>query len=235
MPKVLVVDDEPNMRLDIKDNLEFESYEVELAEDGLQGLAKVRTEQYDLVVLDVMMPNMSGFDVCREMRKAGIQTPIIFLTAKGEEIDKVIGLELGADDYITKPFSLREFLARVKSVLRRTSSVQNTAEEATQKSSFITIGRLQVNFEQYEGIVGGARVKMSHKEFEILHDLHQHANQVVSRYDLLDRVWGYQSHPTTRTVDNFILRLRQKIEENSNDPKIILTVHGVGYKLISEK
>lgn len=232
MPKVLVVDDEPNMRLGIKDNLEFESYEVDLAEDGLQGLAKAKASHYDLVVLDVMMPNMSGFDVCREMRKSGVLTPIIFLTAKGEEIDKVIGLELGADDYITKPFSLREFLARVKSVLRRTNTAPNHPPETTANTAEISIGKLTVNFDQYEAILDGDRVKMSHKEFEILHDLYDHANQVVSRYDLLDRVWGYQSHPTTRTVDNFILRLRQKIEENSNDPKIILTVHGVGYKLI---
>lgn len=232
MPKILVVDDEPNMRLGIKDNLEFESYEVDLAEDGEQGLNKTRSSDYDLVVLDVMMPKMSGFDVCREMRKDGNQTPIIFLTAKGEEIDKVIGLELGADDYITKPFSLREFLARVKSVLRRTSKQSERKPEPDKNNKTWTIGQLEVNFEQYTAHVAGKAVKMSHKEYEILNDLCTNANQVVSRYDLLDRVWGYQSHPTTRTVDNFILRLRQKIEENPNDPKIILTVHGVGYKLI---
>ena len=232
MAKILVVDDEPNMRLGIKDNLEFEDYDVDLAVDGAQGLEMLKNTSYDLVVLDVMMPKLSGFDVCKEMRKENIQTPIIFLTAKGEEIDKVIGLELGADDYITKPFSLREFLARVKAVLRRVSKTSTEDIQKDESSSVVTIGQLSVNFDQYEANVGGESIKMSHKEYEILHDLYEHANQVVSRYDLLDRVWGYNSHPTTRTVDNFILRLRQKIEVNPNDPKIILTVHGIGYKLI---
>ena len=174
-----------------------------------------------------MLPEMSGFDVCKVARKEGINTPIILLTAKGEEIDKVLGLELGADDYITKPFSLRELLARIKAILRR--STESSPE--TDKSE-IQIGKLKVNFTNYTALEGEKAVKMSHKEFEIINYLLNHKNEVVSRDDLMTEVWGYDYDITTRTVDNFILKLRQKIEQNPNDPKIILTVHGVGYKLI---
>jgi len=228
MSRILIVEDEPAMRMGLKDNFEFEGYEVEMAIDGQEGLDKVSSGSFDLIVLDVMMPKMSGFDVCKALRKMGILTPIIFLTAKSEEIDKVLGLELGADDYLTKPFSLRELLARVKAILRRTES---------QKSSSATtgvaqLGRLSVDLEQYTATQEGEAVRMSHKEYEILQYLIEKKNEVVSRYDLLNKVWGYESQPTTRTVDNFILRLRQRIEENPNDPKVILTVHGVGYKMI---
>lgn len=227
MAKILVVEDEMHMRIGLKDNLEFESFEVDLAEDGQKGLDLLEKNSYDLILLDVMMPKMSGFDVCKQARKSGVTTPIIFLTAKGEEIDKVLGLELGADDYITKPFSLRELVARVKAVLRRTG---NDPEEITIKKALV--GKLDIDFQHYEAKVDGTSVKMSHKEFETLHYLLLHKNEVVSRYQLLEDVWGYESQPTTRTIDNFILKLRQKIEDNPNDPKIILTVHGVGYKLL---
>ena len=227
MSKILIVEDEPAMRLGLKDNLEFESYQVELAIDGAEGLKKATASQYDLIILDVMMPKMSGFDVCKAMRKAGVLTPIIFLTAKSEEIDKVLGLELGADDYLTKPFSLKELIARVKAILRRSqgSSDKNLKGE-------VSIGNLTVDFGQFVARTHEGEVRMSHKEFEILQYLMEHTNEVVSRYDLLNKVWGYESQPTTRTVDNFILRLRQRIEENPNEPRHILTVHGVGYKLL---
>lgn len=228
MAKILVVEDEPNMQIGLQDNLEFESFEVTLAKDGQEGLDQLLNHTFDLVLLDVMMPKMSGFDVCKAARKEGVKTPIIFLTAKGEEIDKVLGLELGADDYITKPFSIRELVARVKAVLRRT---EGTAE-ASEGPKTLEIGRLKVDFTRYEASSGGEEVKMSHKEFEVLLYLHKHLNEIVSRYQLLEDVWGYDATPTTRTVDNFILKLRQKIEENPNDPKFILTVHGAGYKLI---
>ena len=227
MPRILIVEDEPAMRLGLKDNLEFESYEVELAIDGQEGLAKIRNGTFDLVILDVMMPKMSGFDVCKAMRKMGVITPIIFLTAKSEEIDKVLGLELGADDYLTKPFSLRELIARVKAILRRIKT-----PEAQPSSGPVTIGNLTIDFTQFMARNQEGDVRMSHKEYEILQYLLEHKNEVVSRYDLLNKVWGYESQPTTRTVDNFILRLRQRIEENPNEPKYILTVHGVGYKFI---
>ena len=228
MSRILIVEDEPSMRLGLKDNLEFESYEVELAIDGSEGLDKASKGTYDLIILDVMMPKMSGFDVCKALRKAGDTTPVIFLTAKSEEIDKVLGLELGADDYLTKPFSLRELIARVKAILRRIAVPAPTTHVGAAQ-----IGGLTVDFSSFTASNAEGDVRMSHKEYEILEYLLEHKNEAVSRYDLLNKVWGYESQPTTRTVDNFILRLRQRIEENHNDPKHIITVHGVGYKLIS--
>ncbi len=227
MSKILVVDDEQNMRTGLKDNLEFEGYDVETANDGEQGLKKILENNYNLIILDVMMPKKSGFDVCKEVRKAGITTPIILLTAKGEEIDKVVGLELGADDYVTKPFSLRELLARVKAILRRGENL--VMNESARE---IKIGKLEINFNGYKATSKNRDVQMSHKEFEILHHLWKHRNSTVSRDDLLTEIWGYDENPATRTVDNFILKLRQKIEVDSNHPQIILTVHGIGYKLV---
>ena len=227
MSKILIVEDEPNMRLGLKDNLEFEGYEVNLAEDGETGLKHILEGNYSLVLLDVMLPKISGYDICKTVRKSGNDIPIILLTAKGEEIDKVLGLELGADDYVTKPFSLRELLARIKAVLRR-------AEERSEvkNKDFIKIGRVEVNFSSYNAFENGNAVQMSHKEFEILSFLWSRKNSTVSRDDLLTNVWGYDENPTTRTVDNFILKLRQKVEKDFNHPQIILTVHGIGYKLI---
>ena len=228
MANILIVEDEPAMRMGLKDNLEFESYDVEVALDGADGLEKIKNGTFDLIILDVMMPKLSGFDVCKAVRKMGVMTPIIFLTAKSEEIDKVLGLELGADDYLTKPFSLRELIARVKAILRRSSAASAPASAGGTHQ----IGKLEVDLEQYTASAAGESIRMSHKEYEILQFLVENKNDVVSRYDLLNKVWGYDSQPTTRTVDNFILRLRQRIEENPNDPKVILTVHGVGYKMI---
>lgn len=225
--RILVVEDEPDMQSGIKDNLEFEGYEVDTASDGQEGLHKISHNQYNLVLLDVMLPHISGFDVCKKARQNNIETPIIFLTAKGEEIDKVIGLESGGDDYLTKPFSLRELLARVKAVLRRTD------KQPTASLSAITIGNLSVDFSTYTATVKGKEVKMTSKEFEILQYLLKHKNATISRDSLLDNVWGYDFQPTARTIDNFILKLRQKIEDNPNDPQIIITIHGMGYRLLS--
>ena len=234
MANILIVEDELHMRMGLKDNLEFEGYKVELAEDGEKGLQKIQQGAFDLIVLDAMMPKMSGFDVCRQARKQGVKTPIIFLTAKGEEIDKVLGLELGADDYMTKPFSLRELMARVKAILRRTEGPFGHGAGSPPPIEKAVIGRLRLDFRHYEAFEGDTPVKLSHKEFDILKFLLSFKNEVVSRYKLLEDVWGYEAQPTTRTVDNFILKLRQKIEANPNDPKVILTVHGIGYKLIAE-
>ena len=228
MKKILIVDDEPSMREGLADNLEFEGYQTEMAANGKEGLDMIMSRKYDLVVLDVMMPEMSGFDVCKELRKRNIAVPVILLTAKGEEIDKVLGLELGADDYITKPFSLRELIARIKAILRRAQP--STSSEHTEK--YVTIGLMQVDFTNYKAKVEDKEVKLSHREFEILHFLWDHKQEVVSRDDLLKNIWEYDEFPTTRTVDNFILKLRQKIEKNYNTPEIIITVHGVGYKLL---
>ena len=225
---ILIVEDEPNMRLGLKDNLEFEGYSVDLAEDGVEGLDKILKKSYDLIIMDVMMPKMSGLDACKKAREAGVEAPILLLTAKSEEIDKVIGLELGADDYVTKPFSLRELLARIKAILRRV-----TLKKEPGKTSETKIGRLTVNFDTYTSHDQNGQVRMSHKEYAILQYLMSRKNETVSRYDLLEKVWGYEESPTTRTVDNFIVKLRQKVEADPNDPKLILTVHGTGYKLIA--
>lgn len=227
MIKILIAEDELPMLQGLKDNLEYEGYEVETTTNGTDGLKKLMTNQYHLALLDVMMPENSGFDVCREARTKGNKTPIIMLTAKAEEIDKVLGLEFGADDYITKPFSLRELLARIRAVLRRTGEDFPSSEDEVHQ-----IGRMQVNFNAYTATVDGVEVKLSYKEFEILHYLHAHRNETVDRDDLLDEIWGPDYQPTSRTIDNFILKLRQKVEKDSNDPKIILTVHGIGYKMV---
>ncbi len=226
MAKLLIIEDEPSMQLGLKDNMELEGYLVETASDGEEGLSKIKTNSFDLVLLDVMLPKLSGFDVCKAARSVGISTPIVLLTARGEEIDKILGLEFGADDYITKPFSVRELLARVKAILRR-SQLQPVKDSAR-----TTIGRLNIDFESFYATENQIEIKLSHKEFEILSYLNQHKNQVVSRYDLLEKVWGYDEQPTTRTVDNFVVRLRQKVELNPNQPRVILTVHGTGYKLV---
>jgi DNA-binding response OmpR family regulator len=227
MANILIVEDEPAMQLGLKDNLQFEGYSVTVASDGQSGLDSILTNQFDLVLLDVMLPNMSGFDVCKNARSKGIDTPIILLTARGEEIDKVLGLELGADDYMTKPFSVRELLARIKANLRRTGAL-------SKKDEYVAFGKLTIQFEAYNVTsADDPDIKLSHKEFEILKYLYDNKNKVVSRYDLLEKIWGYDEQPTTRTVDNFIARLRQKIEEDHNHPKVILTVHGIGYKLLT--
>jgi DNA-binding response OmpR family regulator len=228
MKKILIVEDELNMVNGLKDNLEFEGYEVDTAMEGNSGLQKIQHNRYDLILLDVMLPEVSGFDICKTVRKEGINTPIILLTAKGEEIDKVLGLELGADDYITKPFSLRELLAMIKTILRRAPIVK----EGTVEPEFIRIGNIKVNFKSYQALEGTNEIKMSYKEFGILHYLYMNAGKIIQRDDLMSDVWGIEYDISTRTVDNFILKLRQKIEVDPNNPKIILTVHGIGYKMI---
>jgi DNA-binding response OmpR family regulator len=225
-PKILVVEDEPHMSRGLRDNLEFDGYEVKTSENGVLGLNLILNETFDLILLDVMMPEMSGLDVCKRARAAGVDTPIIFLTAKGEEIDKVVGLELGSDDYITKPFSVRELLARVKAILRRRApSSEKTRDQ-------VRIGKLSINLAAFTAEDSTGEVKMSHKEFAIIKYLLENKNKIISRHDLLENVWGYEETPTTRTVDNFIVKLRHKIEEDPNAPRVILTVHGTGYKLI---
>lgn len=226
MTKILLVEDEPKMQQVIKDNLELEGYEIDISGDGKTGLQKLLNNSYALVLLDVMLPEMSGFDVCKQARQKGILTPVIFLTAKGEEIDKVLGLELGADDYITKPFGLRELLARAKAVLRRSEG------SAGGMSEKMVLGSVEIDFKTYNANRAGTNLQMTPKEFEILRFLWQHRNQTVSRDQLLTNVWGYDETLSTRTIDNFILKLRQKIEEDPARPKFIITIHGVGYKLL---
>lgn len=224
MSKILIIEDEEAMLAGLRDNLEFEGYEVETAARGDEGYKKLKEGRYDLVLLDVMLPGISGFDICKKTRNDGNETPIILLTARGEELDKVLGLEIGADDYVTKPFSLRELLARIKTILRRSARVTSETQKWNE------IGQLRVSFENFEAFINDEPVKMSHKEFEILHYLYRHKGKIVTRDDLLDEVWGMDYQPTARTVDNFILRLRNKI--NTSEEQHIVTVHGLGYKLI---
>ncbi len=227
MAHILIVEDEKDMREGLRDNLEFEGYSIDLAADGKEGLEKIKNNKYDLIILDVMLPFISGFDVCKEARNFEVKTPIIMLTAKGEEIDKVLGLEFGADDYVTKPFGLRELLARIKAILRRVPLKSNA-------ETIIKIGRIEIDFSKYEATENKKSVAMTHKELEIIKYFWNNKNKTVSRDNLFNEIWGYDEMTTTRTIDNFILKLRQKIEKNPNRPNHILTVHGIGYKLITE-
>lgn len=232
MPKILIVEDEPAMLMGLRDNFEFEDYQVETATNGQEGLEKAQNETFDLIVSDVMMPKLSGFDLCRKLRESGNKTPIILLTAKGQEIDRVLGLEIGADDYVTKPFSLRELLARVKAVLRRTQNVGNSANEVSAEQQKIQIGRLAIDFEAYQAWENEEEIPLTHREFDVLHYLFLRSHKTVSRDELLQKVWGFEQAPTSRTVDNFILKLRQKLEFDSAKPRFLHTVHGIGYKFI---
>jgi DNA-binding response OmpR family regulator len=225
MSRILIVEDEKKMAEGIRDNLEFEGHSVRIVDTGEKCLEAVQSDPPDLILLDLMLPKMSGFDVCKTLRQKKIRTPVIILTAKGQEIDKVLGLELGADDYITKPFSLRELISRIKAVLRRSSPDREAP-------GVCRIGLLDVDFGRYTATDAKGPVDLSHKEFELLRYFFEHAGQIVNRDQLLDRVWGYDIYPNSRTVDNFIVRLRKKIEPNPSQPRHLLTVHGFGYKLV---
>lgn len=223
--KILIVEDEPNMVAGLRDNFEFEGFEVLTALDGVQGLERALKESPDLVVLDVMMPRMSGLDVCKQLKAKRPSIPIIMLTARGQEVDKVVGLELGADDYVTKPFSIRELLARVKAVLRRSQTLPKDQDR-------YTFGDVEVNLRSYRVLRGGNSVEFSSKEFELLKHFLCHSGETLSRDRLLEEVWGYDKFPTTRTVDAHIVRLRQKLEPVPDQPQFFLTVHGVGYRFV---
>ncbi len=225
MKRILVIEDEPQMLLGLRDNLELEGYEVATAADGEEGLAKATTFQPDLVLLDVMLPRKHGFDVCRELRARSNTTPIVMLTARSAETDKVLGLELGADDYVTKPFSITELLARVRAVLRRTSS-------RPPPQDVVRIGEIEVDFKLHQAKRGKSRVEFTAREFDLLRYFVQHTGQVVTREQILNEVWGYEEFPTTRTIDNFVAKLRQKIERAPHAPEHILTIHGSGYKFV---
>ena len=223
--KILVVEDEPNMVVGLRDNFEFEGYEVITARDGVEGLQLALEESPDLVVLDVMMPRMSGLEVCKQLRAQRASIPIIMLTARGQEVDKVVGLELGADDYVTKPFSIRELLARVKAVLRRTSVLPKELDQHT-------FGDVEVDLRRCRVLRSGKALDVSSKEFELLKYIICHAGETLSRHQLLEDVWGYEHYPTTRTVDTHLVRLRQKLEPNPEQPEYFLTVHGTGYRFV---
>jgi len=223
--RILIVDDEPEMVRGLQDNLRFEGYETLAATQAREGLRLALREAPDLLLLDVMMPELSGWDVLRALRQERVDIPVILLTARGEEVDRVLGLELGADDYITKPFSLRELLARVRAVLRRPGP--------RRKGETLAFGDVRIGLRARQAFKGGREVVLTRKEFDLLRFLAEHRGEVLTRDRLLDEVWGYAHFPTTRTVDTHILRLRQKFEADPEHPRYILTVHGQGYKLAS--
>ena len=223
--KILVVEDEPNMVAGLRDNFEFEGYEVITARDGVEGLQRALEESPDLVVLDVMMPQLSGLEVCRQLRAKRASIPIIMLTARGQEIDKVVGLELGADDYVTKPFSIRELLARVKAILRRTDVLPKNQDQHS-------FGGIEVDLHRRRVLKSGKALDISSKEFELLKYFICHSGETLSRDRLLEEVWGYENYPTTRTVDTHLMRLRQKLEPDPEQPQYFLTVHGTGYRFV---
>ena len=223
MTRVLVIEDEPAILRGLADNLKFESYEVLTAGDGESGYELLCTRRPDLVILDLMLPKMSGYDVCRKARAAGIRTPIMMLTARGEEMDRVAGLDLGADDYLSKPFSLPELLARVRALLRRSQAAADGPDS-------LLFDDVAIDFAKYEARRAGSLLDMTRKEFQVIRYLATHSGKVVSREELLENVWGMEKYPTTRTVDNHILSLRTKLERDPGHPRRLLTVHGVGYK-----
>lgn len=226
MTRILIVEDEPAMVAGLRDNFEFEGYDVITAPDGVAGLERALKEMPDLVVLDVMMPRMSGLDVCKQLKVKRPSLPIIMLTARGQEVDKVVGLELGADDYVTKPFSIRELLARVKAVLRRAKANPKDGKEQ------LAFGDVEVNLKSCQVSRSGKALEFSSKEFDLLKYFLAHPGETLSRDRLLEDVWGYDRFPTTRTVDAHIVRLRQKLEAKPEEPRFILTVHGTGYKFV---
>jgi DNA-binding response OmpR family regulator len=223
--KILIVEDERDLVLGLKDNLELEGYQVSVAYDGESGLQAALTETPDLILLDVMLPKLSGLDLCRRLRAKGANTLVIMLTARGTEIEKVVGLETGADDYITKPFGLNELLARIRALFRR-------AQRHTADVEWFGFGDIQLDFRKYHASKGGKPLDLSPREFAMLKFLVQHREETVTREQLLDHVWGVENYPFTRTVDNHVAKLRQKIEESPSTPRHIITVHRIGYRFM---
>ena len=223
--RILIIEDEPDIVRGIELNLKAEGYAVMSANTGPSGLETALRDRPDLVLLDIMLPGLSGLDVCRELRKRQFDRPIIMLTARSAEVDRVVGLEIGADDYISKPFGIRELLARIRARLRRHGA------ECT-GDGVLRFGDVEVDFERHEARRRGGRVELTGKEFDVLRLLSQQRGKIVTRDRLLEEVWGYEHFPTTRTVDNHILRLRQKLEDNPSDPRFILSIYGEGYKFV---
>jgi DNA-binding response OmpR family regulator len=224
--KILIIEDEQELVKGLKLNLDDEGYEVSWAYDGEVGLKKALEESPDFIILDIMLPKMNGLDVCRELRKKNVGIPVVMLTAKGEEIDKVVGLEIGADDYLTKPFSIRELLAWIKAHLRREK------REGTKAPNVYAFGNVDIDFAHFKIRRAGKERDITSLEYEILKYFIAHRGEVVTRDMLLDKIWGYEKFPTTRTIDNHILKLRKKIEKSPSHPQYILSVYGEGYRFM---
>lgn len=225
--RLLVVEDEAHLAEVIADNLELEGYAVEVVGDGLKALERVRAEPPALILLDVMLPGLDGFEVCERLRAEGSAVPILFLTARNENDDRVRGLELGGDDYLGKPFDLRELILRVRAILKRSQWLQ----EPSRAGERLVLGEAVVDFRTFTALVGGRETRLSTKETLILRCLAERAGEVVSRAEILDRVWGYDAFPTTRTIDNFVVRLRRILEPDPAEPRYLHTIRGTGYRL----
>ena len=225
MKKILIIEDDPAIRIGLKETFTTEGYNVSDAETGTKGFELAGKHDFDLIVLDLILPGKDGIEICKDLRSDGVKTPIIMVTSRKEEIDKILGLEIGADDYVTKPFSIRELLARVKALIRRSTYEPGEIEE-------VAFANLKIDFIKQEMLKGENPVRLSATEYRILHYFIDHESEVISRDKFLDEVWGYDSYPTTRTVDNYILSLRKKIEDDPAKPKHLLTIHKVGYKFV---
>jgi two-component system alkaline phosphatase synthesis response regulator PhoP len=221
--KILIIEDDPAIRTGLNETFTAEGYSVIEADTGTKGFEIASKDNFDLIVLDLILPGKDGIEICKDLRSDGVKTPIIMVTSRKEEIDKILGLEIGADDYVTKPFSIRELIARVKALIRRSTYEPGDIEQ-------VAFANLKIDFKKQEMFKGLNSVKLSSTEYRILHYFIDHEGQVISRDKFLDEVWGYDSYPTTRTVDNYILSLRKKIEDDPANPKHLLTVHKVGYK-----
>jgi DNA-binding response OmpR family regulator len=226
MSLILIVEDDSAILRGLKDSLEYEGHDVLAVADGEDGYRLAAGKKPDLVILDLMLPGMSGFEICRKLRAERFTAPILMLTARGEETDRVLGLDLGADDYVTKPFSIRELLARVRALLRR---VERLAEDLPAELQFDNV---RIDFVRFEALKGGGAVDLTRKEFALLRLLAAKVGKPITREDLLNSVWGYENYPNTRTIDTHIATLRAKLEENPAEPRRLVTVHGIGYKLV---
>ena len=228
--RILVVEDEPGLVITLEDRLRAEGYVVGVACDGDEGFNRASTESWDLILLDGMLPRRSGFDVCRDLRAKGVRTPVLMLTARGQVSDRVVGLKLGADDYLVKPFDMSELLARIEARLRR----EGAPGEAPQAPpAAVTFGLIQADFRRAEVRKSGAPVELSGKELHLLRYFIEHQGATISRTELLEAVWGYSTIPFTRTVDVHVANLRRKLEDDPARPSMILTVHGLGYKFVA--
>jgi DNA-binding response OmpR family regulator len=225
--RILVIEDEPSLSMAIRDELEFEGFEAAVVEDGIAGLDRIFVETPDLVILDLMLPGKSGFEICREVRSRGLEIPIIMLTARAQEVDRVRGLELGADDYVIKPFSLAELVARTRAVLRRIQCASQTEGVP----EILRVGDLRLDVRKQEAFRSGRKIELTHKEFQLLEFLLRHPGEVISRDEFLNRLWGEEIYVTPRNVDTHMASLRKKIEADADQPRYILSVRGAGYKL----
>ena len=223
---ILLVEDDESILFGLQDILEGQGYEISTASNGIDGLKLATENSIDLLILDIMLPGMNGLEICKKVKKEKLMLPIIMLTAKSSEIDKISGLDYGADDYITKPFSLSELLARIRAIIRRVYPAENNLKH-------YSFGNVEIDFTKMEVSVNNAEIKLTKKQFAILEYFIHNEGEVVHRHDLLNNIWGYDKTPSTRTVDTFILEIRKKIEKNPSRPKHIISISGVGYKFIT--